>query len=383
MWSNDFIIIWTSDNKIWVKSGFNFSLDWINEWLISQQKIKSKQKVVFFRLLATMVNAWVPILKSVSILEKQEKDVLLLNLYKSVISWIKWWKNFSICLREYSDNFSDSECSIIESWEKTWKLNNALVQLADQTEKVAAIGKKFKGALIYPAAIVIIMFLAVSVLMIFVVPKIVEMFWEQSKLPTSTKILIATSNAFINYRWLMWLIVLWIFVFLKLWYKTEVWRYKLDWLMLKLPVFWKINRKVILSKFARVFSNMLASWISIVESLRIVSDIVWNDVYRQRILLLREDIKKWVKIWDSLEDDPLFPEMLVQMIKVWEETAKLDTIIIKIADFYDEEVDSSVNNIQKLLEPIIIVVMAVIAWFVAVGIMEPIMWLADAVSWDD
>ena len=116
--------------------------------------------------------------------------------------------------------------------------------------------------------------------------------------------------------------------------------------------------------------------------MRIVSDVVWNEVYKQRILLLREDVKKWIKIWESLEDDPLFPEMLVQMIKVWEETAKLDTIILKIADFYDEEVDQAINTIQKVIEPLIIVIMAIVILFIWSWIMQPLMWIADQITWD-
>ena len=116
------------------------------------------------------------------------------------------------------------------------------------------------------------------------------------------------------------------------------------------------------------------------ESLRIISEVVGNEVYRQRILLLREDVKRGIKIGESLEDDKLFPEMLVQMIKVGEETAKLDTIILKIADFFDEEVDTTINSINKLLEPIIIVTMAIVVGVIAVGVMQPIMNLADVVS---
>lgn len=150
--------------------------------------------------------------------------------------------------------------------------------------------------------------------------------------------------------------------------------------MLKIPVFWQITQKIILSKFLRVLSWMLKSWVSIVESLRIASDAVWNEVYRQRILFLRDDIKRWLKIYESLEDDPLFPEMMVSMIQIWEQTAKVDEIILKVADFYDEEVDNTVWVINKLLEPIIIVVMAVVVWFIAIAIMQPIMNLADTIS---
>lgn len=377
--SNNFIIL---DNNEKVKSNNNtaFTLDSINDRFISKQKINIKNKVIFFRLLSTMVNAWIPVLKSVWILEKQEKDNVMKKFFWSIITGIKSWKNLSINLKEYWWNFSDSECSMIESWEKTWKLNHSLVQLADQIEKVYNINKKFKWALIYPAAIITILFACISILMIFVVPKIVEIFGDKSKLPPLTLFLLSISDIFVYYWWLMLLSFGWIISFIKFWYTTPKWKYTIDWIILKMPVFWWINKKVILSKFARVFSNLLSSWISILESLRIVSDTVGNEIYRQRILLLREDVKKWVKIWESLEDDPLFPDMLVQMIKIWEETAKLDTIILKIADFYDEDVDSAINNIQKLLEPFIIVTMAIVIWFIAVWIMQPIMSLADVVS---
>lgn len=232
----------------------------------------------------------------------------------------------------------------------------------------------------YPAAIVVVMIGSIMVLMTLVVPKIVEIFGDKDKLPPLTQLLIGTSNFFVNYWWLIIILAIGSVVAISFWKQTESGRYRFDKIMLHLPIMGKVMQKVILSKFSRVLSNLLSSGISIVESLRIVSEVVGNEVYRQRILLLREDIKKGIKIGESLEDDSLFPDMLVQMIKVGEETAKLDTIILKIADFYDEEVDTTISSINKLLEPIIIVTMAVVVGFIAVGIMQPIMNLADVVS---
>lgn len=276
--------------------------------------------------------------------------------------------------------FSDAEASIIESGEKTGRLNTALIQLADQVEKVASISNKIKGALIYPGAIVCVMFASITVLMTMVVPKLVEMFGDKSKLPPMTQFLMNVSDFFVGYWWAMIIAIVAAIVSIAIWKKTETGRYRFDEILLKLPIFGPLLRKVILSKFARVLSNLISSGISIVESLRIVSDVVDNDVYRQRILVLREDVKRGVKIGESLEDDHLFPEMLVQMIKVGEETAKLDSIILKIADYYDEEVDTSINAINKSLEPVIIVVMAVVVGFIAVGIMQPIMNLSETIE---
>lgn len=276
--------------------------------------------------------------------------------------------------------FTDAEASIIESGEKTGRLNTALLQLADQVEKVASISNKIKGALIYPAAIVVVMIASIMVLMTLVVPKLVEMFGDKSKLPPLTQFLMTLSDFFVNYWWAMIIAFVAAIITVTIWKKTETGRYQFDGFLIKLPIFGPLLKKVILSKFARVLSNLISSGISIVESLRIVSDVVDNDVYRQRILVLREDVKRGVKIGESLEDDHLFPEMLVQMIKVGEETAKLDSIILKIADFYDEEVDTSINAINKSLEPIIIVVMAVVVGFIAVGIMQPIMNLSETIE---
>ncbi|MDD5197389.1 MAG: type II secretion system F family protein [Candidatus Gracilibacteria bacterium] len=377
---SDFLIldIKTEEQEAIVTRGF--SMDAFDAWLISKQKIKLEQKVIFFRLLATMVNAGLSIMKAITILEKQEKNILLQKAYANIIIGIKSGKNLSQTLREYGENFSDSECSIIEAGEKTGKLNTSLIQLADQVEKVSGMSKKLKGALMYPAAIVVVMIGSIMVLMTMVVPKIVEIFGDKDKLPPLTKFLIATSDFFVNYWWAIIIFFVGFIITVSFWKQTESGRYRFDRIMLHLPIIGKVTQKVILSKFSRVLSNLLSSGISIVESLRIVSEVVGNEVYRQRILLLREDIKKGIKIGESLEDDSLFPDMLVQMIKVGEETAKLDTIILKIADFFDEEVDTTINSINKLLEPIIIVTMAVVVGVIAVGIMQPIMNLADVVS---
>lgn len=377
---SDFIILDTVSDQQESTDAKGFSMEAVDAWLVSKQKIKLEQKVVFFRLLATMVSAGLSIVKAMSILEKQEKDAILKRAYENIITGIKSGTNLSQTLRAYGENFSDAECSIIESGEKTGKLNVSLIQLAEQVEKVSSISKKLKGALMYPAAIIVVMIGSVMVLMTLVVPKIVEIFGDKDKLPPLTRVLMATSEFFVNYWWAIIIFFVAFLLALSFWRRTESGHYRFDKIMLSLPIMGKVMQKVILSKFSRVLSNLLSSGISIVESLRIVSDVVGNEVYRQRILLLREDIKKGIKIGESLEDDRLFPEMLVQMIKVGEETAKLDTIILKIADFYDEEVDTTINSINKLLEPIIIVSMAIVVGFIAVGIMQPIMNLADVVS---
>jgi type IV pilus assembly protein PilC len=181
----------------------------------------------------------------------------------------------------------------------------------------------------------------------------------------------------------------WIYIFIffilfaiavSFWKKTPDWKYMFDKILLHIPVFWEINKKLVLSKFSRIFSWLISSWVSIVESLKITSDAVWNEVYKQRLILLSQDVWSWIKIWESLDGDKLFPEMMVQMVQVWEQTAKLDKTIVKVADFYDEQVDNTIAVLNKLLEPFIIIFLAVVVWFIAIAIMQPIMNLADTIS---
>ena len=355
-------------------------LDSINDKIVSLQSLNIKNKLIFYRLLATMSNAWIWLVKAVSILEAQEKNPVLKKILVEFVKKLKSWKKLSDAMEDFPSSFAYAEVWIVRSWEKTWKLNSVLVDLADQVEKVNSINWKLKWALMYPAFIMIVVVGVIFVMMTMVVPKLIEIFDNKENLPESTKLLIAISDFMVN-NWylLIWAVII-IIISVIVWKNTITWKYLFDKIIFKIPVFGEVLQKIVLSKFSRVFANLISSGVSMVESLRIVSDIVWNEVYRQKILLLAEDIKGWIKIHESLEGSPLFPEMMVQMIKVWEDTATLDTTISKVADFYDEQVDNTIRVLNKLLEPFIIVFLAVVVWFIAMAIMQPIMNLADTIS---
>lgn len=352
----------------------------INDSFSAFQNLWVKEKVVFYRLLATMIDSGISIIKAVSILELQEKNPVMKNILFKFSRELKEWKSFSDCLLLYPNSFSLAEVGMIESWEKTWRLNKSLLMLADQVENLASISGKLRSAMMYPLMVILVVIWVVIVMMVMVVPKLLEIFDDKSKLPPTTQALMTISDFFRDYWWLViWFMVL-STVFISIWKKTPSWRYLWDKFLLRLPIFGEINKKIALSKFARVLSGLMSSGVSIVESLRITSDAVWNEVYRQRIMLMGQDIKQWLKMWESLEWDPFFPPMMVHMIQVWEQTAKVDSIILKIADFYEEQVDNTIWVINKLLEPIILVFLAVVVGFIAMAIMQPIMWLADQVS---
>lgn len=355
-------------------------IDKINDILVSFQNVKVKDKVIFYRLLSVMINSGMTLIKSVWVLEKQEKNPVLKTILGVFKQELQQWKNLSECLEMYPNSFSTAEIWVVRSGEKTWKLNTILTSLADQTEKIESVSGKIKSAMMYPSFVIVVVVGVVFIMMTMVVPKLLEIFDDKASLPASTKALIGISNVFSNYWYVMIAVFVGLFIFVSFWKRTPSGRYNFDHMLLHIPIFGEIQSKLILSKFSRVFSGLISSGVSIVESLNITSQAVWNDVYGQRISLLAEDVKKGIKIWESLDGDKLFPEMMVQMIQVWEQTAKLDETITKVADFYDEQVDNTIAVINKLLEPIIIVFLAVIVWFIAIAIMQPIMNLADTIS---
>ena len=355
-------------------------MDKINDLVIAMQSVKVKEKLVFYRLLATMTNAWMSLVKSIAVLEEQEKNPVFKRIQGKFMEELRSWTTLSECMAMYPDSFWESEIWIISSWEKTWKLNVVLLDLADQIEKVSSITWKLKSAMVYPGFIILVVIGVISVMMIMVVPKLLEIIEDKSALPASTKILIGVSDFMVNYWALLLAVCFVIFVWIKIWKKTPGWKYLYDGFIFKIPIFGMVAQKLTLSKFSRLLSGLIASWVSIVWALKIVADWVWNEVYRQRILLLREDVQQWIKIWEALDGDELFPAMMIQMIQVWEQTAKLDQTILKVADFYDEQVDNTIATLNKLLEPMIIVFLAVVVGWIAVAIMQPIMGLADTIS---
>lgn len=356
-------------------------MDKINSLVLAMQSIKTKEKVIFYNLLSTMTNAWITLIKAIKVLEKQEKNPVFKKILWRFGEELKEWKNLSECLEMYPASFAEAEIWIIKSWEKTGQLNQILADLATQIEKVESLNWKIKWAMIYPLFILIVVIGVVAVMMIMIVPKLLEIFDDKSVLPASTKILMSVSDIFRDYWFIMIAIAVISYVSTMIWKKTPDGKYMFDNILLHIPVFWQINKKLVLSKFSRVFAWLTWSGVSVVEWLNITSSAVWNEVYKQRILLLAEDISVWIKMWESLDGDKLFPEMMIQMIQVWEQTAKLEHTILKVADFYDGEVDNTIRVLNKLLEPFIIVTLAIVVWFIAMAIMQPIMNLADTVAW--
>jgi len=351
-----------------------------NEFMVDQQKVKLQDKAVMFRLLSVMLNAGLPLIKSLDTLGVQsEKNPKLSKVLFAMARSIEGGQSLSESMEEFPTVFSDADVGVIKAGEAGGQLNKTLKGVAVDLEKSASIASKIKGAMIYPTVIMGLLVMAMVLMMIMVVPQLTGLFTQSGiELPLPTRILIATSDIAINY-WPYVLIGIAIFaVLFGMWQKTRSGRYIIDSIKLKIPIFGNLAQKGALSKFTRGLSGLLSSGVPIIKSIEIVGTANGNDVNKRRLMLTAEDMKRGIPMAENLSESKIFPKMLVNMIEVGEQTAQIENVTLKIAEFYDEEIETIVAALTKTMEPLIIVVIGVTVGGLVAAIMLPIMQLTEA-----
>lgn len=350
----------------------------INEFLQSLGTPSPKDIATFFRLLSIMINAGIPLIKSLDTIGDQTMNRKLKLAIYEIARAIERGGTLSASMAAYPDIFTDGHLGMLRAGEVSGQLNSILKQLAIEVEKVASIKRKVKGAMMYPFFIVLVLIAVITGMMIFVVPKVADIFLQSgSELPLLTKIVISISN-FMQQQWpylLGGLLLLYpIYLFIK---RNPQGNYAIDWALLHMPIFGPLLQKSILARFSRSLANLLTSGVPIVQGLMINAKGLSNAVYQKRVELASEDIARGIPLGESLRDAPEFPNMMVQMISVGEQTAQLDTIAVKIAEYYEDEVDVAVNSLAKVLEPLILVVVGVVVGGIIGAIMMPIIQLSQ------
>lgn len=365
-----------------VKETGNFLIDTFNKinlYVQTMNKVKIADKVVFFELLSVMLNAGMPLIRSLYVLSDQVKNVKLQLIIREMAKKVEKGSKLSEAMDPYGKIFTESELGMVKSGEATGRLNDILKQISIQVQKTASLTSKIKGAMIYPVAIIFILIAAVIVMLVVVVPKISGIF-EQSgtELPASTKALMAMSDIAQNHYieaisvFAMIVVAAWLFK------QTKQGKFYIHLMLLKVPVFGDLVKKVSISRFARNLSSLMNSGVAIVKALEINANAVGNEVYKKRILMAAEDVAQGIPLGENLNDSKfLFPDMVVSMITVGEQTAKVDEVAVKIAEFYEEQVDETVKGLSKLMEPIILVVMGLVVGGLVAAVMQPIMNLTD------
>jgi type IV pilus assembly protein PilC len=345
------------------------------------RKVKQRPIAVFTRQLATMINAGLPLVESLEILSSQQENKLFKKIIREIREDVEGGGTFAGALKKHPLTFSELYTNLVVAGEEGGILDNILIRLASYIEKAEALKKKVKSALIYPGVIVSVAVIVVMVLMIFVVPVFESMFKQAGQtLPLPTLIVLAISKLIKKY--IIFIIpglILLAYLFRRF-YRTNTGKTLVDRILLKLPVFGLLFKKISVARFSRTLGTLVSSGVPILDGLNIVSKTAGNKTIETAILNARNSIREGETIAIPLGRSGIFPPMVIQMISVGESTGALDSMLSKIADFYEEEVDVAVSGLTSLLEPFLMIFLGVVIGGVVISMYLPIFHMASAVG---
>src|SRR6266540_2400913 len=345
------------------------------------QRIKTRDIVIFTRQFATMINAGLPLVQSLTILAQQTENKALAEITRAVVYDVESGNTLADAFSKHPRAFTDLYVNMVAAGEAGGILDTILLRLATFLEKSDALVRKVKGAMIYPGVIFTVAGIAISVLLVFVIPVFQSMFASVNmELPLPTRIVIMLSDVLIGYWWAMLLAIGAVIFAIRRYYGTLSGRRNIDSLLLKSPVLGDLLRKSAVSRFTRTLGTLISSGVSILEGLEITAKTAGNRVIQDAIMESRSSIAGGETIAGPLQKSKVFPPMVISMISVGEQTGGLDEMLSKIADFYDEEVDVAVSALLSLMEPVMIVVLGVIVGGMVVAMYLPIFDMMNAVQ---
>ncbi len=335
-------------------------------------RVSVKQLVVFMRQFSVLISASVPLSQSLHILSEQIDSPILRSVVIEISNNVDAGERLSEAMAKHRSVFSEFHISVVRSGETSGKLDESLIYLADEEEKNYDMMRKLKGAMTYPVIIVIAMVGVGIAMMIFVVPKLVEIFNEVGgELPFMTQILIMMSNFVLNFWWLLLIMFLGLIIFIKFMTKKPFGRKYIDYLLLRVPVFGGLIKKIAIVRFCRTMSTLLVGGVTISNSLKISRGIVGNAVFQELINETIAEVEEGNSISTVFMHSKEIPVMVPKMMMIGEKTGKLDFVLVKIADFYAKEIDAVLDNLMVILEPVIMVFMGIAVLFLAMAIIMP------------
>jgi type IV pilus assembly protein PilC len=327
-----------------------------------------------------MINAGVPLVQAFELAEKGSNKKALVKLLKDLRNELEGGVPLGETLRKFPDNFDRLSCALVQAGEQGGILDSILLRLCEYREKAQALKAKIKSAMVYPVAIISVAFIVTAVLMIFVIPVFGSMFADfGAELPMPTQVAIMISNAFVEYWYLVVFVPIGFITGIKQFYKTKPGRYRLDQLLLKLPILGDVLRKASVARFCRTFSTLTAAGVPVLESLDTVAETSGNVIVEEAILNAKESITQGQTLSAPLSASGIFPRMVTQMINIGEETGSMEEMLSKIADFYEQEVDTAVDNMTALMEPFIMAFLGVVIGGLVIAMYLPIFQMASIV----
>ncbi len=344
-------------------------------------KVSDKDIVVFTRQFATMIDAGLPLVQCLEILASQQDNKVLKKTLTEIRQSVEGGSTFAAALKQHPKVFSSLYANMVEAGEAGGILDTILNRLAQYMEKAMALKKKVKSAMIYPSTIVTVAVAVVIFLLVFVIPTFKAMFEGfGAALPLPTQIVLEMSRLVIAYFWVGIGVIVGLIVAVRWWYGTSSGRINIDRFLLRLPIIGILLRKVAVAKFTRTLGTLISSGVAILDGLDITARTAGNKIVEIAVLKTRASIAEGKTIAEPLRDSGVFPPMVVQMIAVGEQTGALDAMLGKIADFYDEEVDTAVANLTALLEPMLMVFLGIVIGGVVIAMYLPIFKLVTVVG---
>ena len=354
---------------------------------VSKQRFKGGKKVsdkditLFTRQLATMMKSGVPLLQSFEIVGRGHSNPSVAKLLLDIKADVETGSSLSQAFRKYPLYFDALYCNLIAAGEQAGILDSLLDRLAIYKEKILAIKSKIKSALFYPIAVIVVALIITAVIMIFVIPAFKEVFKNfGADLPAPTLVVITISDFFVAYWWAIFGVLGGaIFGFLEAWRRSEKIQMIMDRALLRLPIFGDIIRKSVIARWTRTLATMFAAGVPLVEALDSVGGASGNFVYKVATQNIRSEVSTGTNLTTSMQNTNLFPNMVIQMVAIGEESGALDSMLSKVADFFEAEVDDAVEAMSSLMEPLIMVVLGTLIGGMVVAMYLPIFKLGSVV----
>jgi len=347
----------------------------------SGKRIKPKDLAIFTRQLATMMKAGVPLLQSFDIVGRGNANASVTKLLNDIRTDVETGTSLSAAFRKFPMYFDNLYCNLVEAGEAAGILEQLLDRLAVYMEKTEAIKSKIKSALMYPTAVIVVAFVVVTIIMIFVIPTFKSVFTSfGADLPAPTLLVIAISEFFVKYWWLIFGVIGGgAYFFFQAWRRSEKMQMFMDRLLLKVPIFGVLVEKSVIARWTRTLSTMFAAGVPLVEALDSVGGASGNMLYAQATEKIQQEVSTGTSLTVAMGNANLFPTMVLQMCAIGEESGSLDHMLGKAADFYEAEVDDMVAGLSSLMEPIIIVFLGTIIGGIVVSMYLPIFKLGQVV----
>lgn len=344
-------------------------------------RVSFSDVVIMTRQLATMIEAGLVLSEALDILEEQQENKRLKKILGTVSTDVKGGLDFATAIEKHPDAFPPLYSRLIRAGQASGKMDTILLELATNLEKEREFKSRVKGAMIYPMVIAVMMIAVMMIMVFFVMPKLMGLYQDSGiELPLPTKIMITSASFLINFWWALLAAIVGAVVGGKKYLATPEGKLVFDKVLLKLPVVGRVATVVILTNFTRTFGLLVSSGLSILDSIKIVSNIVGNRVYKDGLDISYKGVERGLPFSTQLLGLPVFPRIVGQMVKTGEETGKLDDIMFRLSEYFESEADNSLKNLTTLIEPIVLIVLGIGVGLLVISVILPIYQLTTNIK---